>query len=381
MKILRGLDLDVLYLLLINNNTEMAFPNTRKYPIAWQYAICVGLVMLISGIGFYFRSLIGYRVVALLLLMGVSVTAMLFEIVPVLVAALFSAVIWNFFFIPPLFTFHIDTPEDVLFFILYFLIAFINTVLTFKIRDAEKKAREKEEKDRIIRLYTALLNSLSHELRTPISTIIGALDTLKENGETLSERDQAELMWVIGKASDRLNREVDNLLNMSRLESGMLTLNIDWCDIGELIHHVIRKCREDSGKTIEFHPDDHLPLFRLDAGLVEQVLYNLILNATQHTPEGTTIRIQVSHLSEMCVITISDNGQGFPENEIPLVFGKFYQLPGHKPGGSGLGLSIVKGFVEAHRGSVTLENQVSGGALFTIRIPAETTYMNLLKNE
>jgi len=360
---------------------KMKLLNTRKYPIRVQYVICIALVLFVSGISFSIKSYIGYRVVALLLLMTVSFIAMLFEIVPVIIAAVLSALIWNFFFIPPLFTFHIEQTEDALLFFLYFLIAFINTILTFKIRDAEKKARDKEEKDNIIRLYNTLFHSLSHELRTPISTIIGALDTLKENKATLSEENHTALLSVIDNASFRLNREVDNLLNMSRLESGLLKLNIDWCDIGEVIHSVIQKLIPNSKVSIEFNPRKNLPFFRLDAGIIELVVYNLIHNAIHHTPENTTILIDAFHHSDLCVITVSDNGQGFPENEIPMVFTKFYRLPSNKTGGSGLGLSIVKGFAEAHNGKVKLENLKTGGAKFTIEIPAEATYINNLKNE
>lgn len=346
-----------------------------------QYLICVALVFAVSAVCFFAESFIGYRVVALLLLMTVSFLAMLFEILPVLIAALFSAFIWNFFFIPPLFTFHINKAEDVLMFLLYFLIAFVNAVLTSKIRTAENKARDREEKEHTIRLYNTLLSSLSHELRTPISTIIGALDTLKENKETLTPENQAELFLVLDKASIRLNRQVDNLLNMSRLESGMLKLNIDWCDINERIQIVIQKFSQINNLIIEFNPKENLPYFKLDAGLIEQVIDNLLHNAIQYTPENTIIKVDALHQNDSCVITVSDNGPGFPENEILLVFDKFYRLANTKTGGSGLGLSIVKGFVEAHGGNVKLENNKNGGAKFTIQIPAETTYINSLKNE
>ena len=360
---------------------SMKFLNTRKYPVSVQYIICIALVLFVSFISFYIQPIIGYRVVALVLLMTVSFIAMLFEILPVILAAVLSAFIWNFFFIPPLFTFHIDKVEDALFFFLYFFIALINTVLSFKIREAEKKARDKEEKENILKLYSTLFNSLSHELRTPISTIIGALDTLKENKTTLTEENKTELLSVIHKASFRLNREVDNLLNMNRLESGMLKLNADWCDLNELINAVIDKLFPCDNKTIAFNPDENMPFFRLDAGIIEQIIYNLLHNAIHHTPENTIIKVDVSHDMDLCIIAISDNGQGFPENKIPFVFNKFYRLPDSKTGGIGLGLSIVKGFVEAHKGKVTLENMKTGGARFIIKIPAEATYINNLKNE
>ena len=359
----------------------MKLVNTRRYPLSTQYLLSILLVLLVSVACYYTSHFIGgYRVIALVLLMTVSLVAMLFEILPVLIAAVLSAIIWNFFFIPPLFTFHIDNTEDVLMFILYFLIALINAVLTFKIREAENKSRDKDEKEHTIRLYNTLLNSLSHELRTPISTILGAVDTLKEGKEKLSSTNQNDLLSEIDIASIRLNRQVENLLNMSRLESGMLKPKLDWFDLNELINDVIQKIVINNNRIV-FDANENLPLFKLDAGLVEQVLHNLLHNAMQYTPENTVIKIVALHQSDGCSIIVSDNGKGFPEKEISLVFEKFYRLPNTKTGGSGLGLSIVKGFVEAHNGKVTLENNKEGGAKFIIEIPAETSFLNSLKNE
>lgn len=340
-----------------------------------------GVVIMVSVICFYFTSLLGYKVVALLLLMTVSLLAMLFDIVPVLLGAVLSALIWNFFFIPPIYTFNIDNAEDLLLFLLYFFIALVNTVLTYKIRQAENKARDKDEKENTIRLYNTLINSLSHELRTPISTIIAAVDTLKENRDNLSVYNKADLLMEIDKASVRLNRQVENLLNMSRLESGMLKPNFDWCDVNEIINSILQKEAANNGRVIEFHSNEHLPLFKLDAGLIEQVIQNLVHNAAQYTPKSANIEIRAAYELSVLVIVVSDNGTGFPESEIALVFEKFYRLPNTKAGGSGLGLSIVKGFVEAHNGKVILKNNDKGGAEFTIQIPAETSFIKNLRNE
>lgn len=347
-----------------------------------QHFISVTSVLLVSTACFLSADIIGYKVVALLLLVTVSLLAMLFDILPVLTAAVLSAVIWNFFFIPPLFTFRINDAEDVLLFLMYFLIALLNGVLTFKIREAENKARDKEEKENTIKLYNTLLSSLSHEMRTPLSTIIGSVDTLKENHNNLSAENKNNLLNEIDIASIRLNRQVENLLNMNRLETGMLQLKKDWCDINELTFSVIQKfANSTNNHKILFEPNENLPLFKLDAGLMEQVFHNLIHNSIQYTPENSIITIVAMHQSGNCIISISDNGKGFPESEIQFVFDKFYRLPNSKTGGTGLGLSIAKGFVEAHNGKIILENIKESGAKFTIEIPAETSYINSLKNE
>jgi two-component system, OmpR family, sensor histidine kinase KdpD len=353
----------------------------RKFSKRVQYVISFLLITLISLACFTATGLIGYKVVALLLLVAVSLLAMLFDIMPVLLAALLSAFIWNFFFIPPIYTFHIADTEDALMFLMYFLIAMVNIALTSRIREAEKKARDKEEKENTIKLYNTLLNSLSHELRTPISTIIGAVDTLKENREILSVANQTELLSEIDIASMRLNRQVNNLLNMSRLESGTLQLKLDWCDTNELIYSVIQKLQINGKHKIGFEADEALPLFKMDSGLLEQILQNILHNAILYTPDHSTITIKALLQNDNCVISIADNGKGFPESEIQFVFDKFYRLPHSKTGGTGLGLSIAKGFTEAHHGKLILENIQSGGAKFTISIPAETSYIKNLKNE
>ena len=126
---------------------------------------------------------------------------------------------------------------------------------------------------------------------------------------------------------------------------------------------------------------DGLPLFQLDFVWMEQVLFNLINNAAIYTPEKTVISINAECISDKLILTVTDNGSGFPQEEIGKVFDKFYRLQNSKAGGTGLGLSIVKGFVEAHHGTVRIENAQLGGARFVIEIPAKTTYINNLKNE
>jgi len=359
------------------------FNNTPK---GKQYVVVTAIVLLVSAVCFFLSGFIGYRVTAFVLLVTVSVIASLFDILPVLLAAFLSALIWNFFFIPPRFTFHIDLSEDVIMFLMYFLIASVSATLTYKIRQISKIAREEEEKANTVKLYNALLNSLSHELRTPIATIIGATDNILNDKNKLSEQNKRELVSEISEASLRLNRQVENLLNMSRLESGFLKAKKDWCDVNELIYSTINQLDDVLKKhLVKTAFDTDLPLVKLDFGLMQQAINNLLTNAAIYTPEGSTILIN-AHIykkdtKETLVISIDDNGKGFPANEIGLVFEKFYRLKNSKAGGTGLGLSIVKGFVEAHNGTITVSNNRAGGASFTIEILAETSYMNNQKNE
>lgn len=346
-----------------------------------QYISSILSIVGIALMCYLSLEVIGYKAVALILLVMVSLLAMLFDIWPVLIAALLSALILNYFFIPPKFTFHISATDDILMFLMYLMVALVNAVLTFKIRVQQNKVRDKEDKEKTIRLYNTLLNSLSHELKTPISTIIGATDTLKEKEATLSPQVKSTLIAEIDLAGSRLNRQVENLLNMSRLESGMLTVKKDWCDINELIHMAIQKLDPVTRNRIIYYPGDHLPLFKLDIGLMEQVVYNIIHNATLYTTSDLPVKVKTLNGDDQCIITIADKGPGFPIGQVDTVFEKFYRLPESKTGGTGLGLSIAKGFTEAHGGKLTLRNLPEGGAEFTINIPTETSFLNYIKHE
>lgn len=345
-----------------------------------QIIISIVSVALVSALCYLGIDAMGYKVVALILLMTVSILALLLDILPVILASCLSAISLNFLFIPPVFTFHIDNSEDILLFSLYFVIALVSAVLSNRIKKTEKKLRDREEKVNTIKLYNTLLNSLSHELRTPISTIIGAVDTLKEKDTHIPENVQGELLNEISKAAWRLNGQVEKLLNMSRLESGTLKPRLDWCDMTDLISSIVRKteCVPDK---ISMQFDEPLPLFKLDQGLIEQVVMNILQNAIVHTPASSKIIVRTSFDSGACRIIISDNGDGIHDELKDKVFDKFYRISSSGTGGSGLGLSIAKGFVEAMGGEILLSDSAEGGAQFSVYVPCEVSFISELKHE
>ncbi|MBC7810829.1 MAG: sensor histidine kinase KdpD [Burkholderiales bacterium] len=218
------------------------------------------------------------------------------------------------------------------------------------------------------RLFTTLLNSISHELRTPIATIKGAASSLLS--AATNEPARAALTSDIQSAADRLNRLVENLLDMSRLESGRLRIKREWCDISDIIA-VSVKSVDNCGEShpIQIHTPPDLPLVQVDFGLLEQVLVNLLDNACNYTPAGTQLIIESRVRTKQLEIVISDNGPGIPEDLLERVFDKFYRLPGTATGGTGLGLSISRGLIEAHGGTLTAENSAEGGARFVILLP------------
>ena len=219
------------------------------------------------------------------------------------------------------------------------------------------------------RLYTALLNSISHELRTPIATITGAAGLLDANNG--DSRVRAELVRSIQGSASRLNRLVANLLDMSRLDAGRLTLKLDWCDVGEVIGVAaqrVEECLLHRPLNIDVAPD--LPLVQMDFVLMEQVLVNLLDNACNYSPLDAPICVEAHINRGKLLIAVSDGGKGIPPDDLERIFDKFYRLPGTATGGTGLGLSICRGLVEAHGGTLTAENTPGGGARFVITLPA-----------
>ena len=220
------------------------------------------------------------------------------------------------------------------------------------------------------RLYATLLNSISHELRTPIATIAGAASGLLDPKTATDSAARSDLTQDIQSAANRLNRLVENLLDMSRLDSGRLTLKLDWCDVGEVIGVAAQRladCLAVRPLTIHVAPD--LPLVKLDFVLMEQVLVNLLDNVCNYTPPGTQVTIAAVRLDDNLRVSVSDTGPGIPPPALDRIFDKFYRVAGTVSGGSGLGLSICRGLVEAHGGTIAAENVEGGGARFTITLP------------
>jgi two-component system sensor histidine kinase KdpD len=358
--------------------------NPESFWFRWlkQYLAGVLVVSFIGVLLWFLQAYVDYRITAVVLLLSVSLCSFYLEIVPLLLLAVSSALLFNFFFIPPLYTFHIDTAEDGLLFFMYIVLAFVHAVLSTRIRAAESKARDKEDKEKAIALYNTVLNSLSHEMRTPLSSLIGAADTLAESGSLLNEEDRKHLYAVISESGLRLNRHVDNLLNMSRMEAGMLKINPDWCDVNELVSTCIQKyLSQKAVHNVRFEPDHNLPYCRIDAGLIEQVLANLLSNAVNYAGEEARIEISVAWQDGNLLIAVSDNGPGLSAADAEAVFEKFYRLPGAKRTGTGLGLSIARGVAEAHGGKLKAIPVHPKGVAFVLSIPTEASYVNKLKHE
>jgi two-component system, OmpR family, sensor histidine kinase KdpD len=219
------------------------------------------------------------------------------------------------------------------------------------------------------RLKNSLLSTVSHDLRTPLATIAGAAGTLSGGG-SLSDSQRKELAESIVDESDRLNRLVANLLDLTRLEAGAIKLQRDLQPIEEVIEITLgRMDRILRDHHVDVKIDDGLPPVAIDGLLIQQVLTNLLDNAAKFSPPGSTIDLMCRRSLNELVIEVADRGMGVPAKETPRIFEKFYRAEGHSRPGSGIGLAICRGIVELHGGRISAENRTGGGTIFRVTLP------------
>jgi two-component system sensor histidine kinase KdpD len=220
------------------------------------------------------------------------------------------------------------------------------------------------------RLYRTLFNSISHELRTPLAAILGASENLEGRVDPPLDPLARLHTTEIRRAAERLDRLVANLLDMSRLESGFLQPKADWTDLRDVVAGALRELEKDlATRRLSVTLPESLPLMKLDFGLLQQAVFNIIHNSIVHAPATAEIKICARVEGQACVLCIADNGPGIPAHELRKVFEKFYRSRSTTSAGTGLGLPIAKGFVEAQRGTISLQNRVGGGVECVITLP------------
>ncbi len=322
--------------------------------------------------------LTGYASISLIYLLGVLLAGMVFNRGPVLLVAALSALAWNFLFIPPLFTLHIAKLEDALTFATYFIIAITVGGLTAQLKAREHLAAQVQLAADSERLRKTLLDCVSHELKTPIAAIGAASQELLRLSPNVQDAQMLpQLATEIRDGSHRLNRVVNNLLDMNRLESGVVRPKREWCDVRELLRSAVEvECETSNGREVKLDVPENLPLALVDHTLIEQAVAKLLANAGSHTPSTSPTEIDAEYADNQLRISVSDRGPGLRPESAERIFEKFYRGDERKTGGLGLGLSIARGFVEAHGGRLTAENRDGGGARFTISLPVRVTDAN-----
>jgi two-component system sensor histidine kinase KdpD len=354
---------------------EDAPPARPHFAPPGQYLASVAGVAALTIACWLITPLVSYGAISLIFLLGVLLAGMVLGRGPVLLAAALSALSWNFLFIPPLFTLHIEKFEDALTFATYFIVALTVGSLTAQLRAREHLAAQVQLAHESERLRKTLLDCVSHELKTPLAAIAAASPELvrsaphAQNAEALRQ-----LADEIHAASRRLNRVVNNLLDMNRLESGVVRPKQEWCDLRELLESSIEIERESlNDREVKLDLPENIPLAFVDHTLIEQAVAKLLANAVSHAPGRSPVEIDTEYKDDRLIISVSDRGPGLDPESVERVFEKFYRGDGRKPGGLGLGLSIARGFVEAHGGTLTAENRDGGGARFTISLPVRVT--------
>jgi two-component system sensor histidine kinase KdpD len=244
---------------------------------------------------------------------------------------------------------------------------------------AVERVRLVEDMDRVKRtveterLRSALLTSISHDLKTPLAAVLGAASTLRDLSGKLGDAEKTELIATVIDESERLNRFIANLLDMTKLESGAVVPNVAPHDLHEIVGSALRRSAKILARhRIELQLATDLPMIEVDDVLFEQVLFNLLDNAAKYAPAGTTIRIRSALDASSVGIEIADEGDGIPAAELEHIFDKFYraQKGDQVRAGTGLGLAISRGFIEAMRGTIEASNRKDRtGAVFTIRLP------------
>lgn len=221
------------------------------------------------------------------------------------------------------------------------------------------------------KLRTALFNSVSHELRTPLAAIMASVYTLNDKAVAYGEKQRQQLLETIADASKRMERIIGNLLDTARLESGMLQLKLDWCDLEDVVSGALRRSKEHmQSYKIKVEMADDLPLIYADAALLEHVVLNLLDNAVKYSVEGSEIEIQTCLGDNEVLVMVQDRGLGVKAQDIPHLFDKFYRArQTEKISGTGLGLAICKGIVDAHHGRIWAEPRAGGGSIFAFALP------------
>ena len=221
------------------------------------------------------------------------------------------------------------------------------------------------------KLQNALLNSISHDLRTPLVSITGALTTQEEQGDSLDKNAHHSLVETAREEADRLNRLVGNLLDMTRLEGGALKVKREACDVEDVIGTAVGQMEDRlAGRKVDIHVPDEIPVITVDFVLIVHVIHNLLDNALKYSPAGSPLEVQASVHGSEVHIAVLDRGVGIPEDDLERIFDKFYRVQHpQQVTGTGLGLAICKGIVEAHGGRIWAENRIEGGACFTIGLP------------
>ena len=320
-------------------------------------------------------------------LLGVVVSAIAFGRGPAVLAAVLSVAVFDFAFVPPRFTLRVSDTQYLVTFGVMLVVAVVIGTLTAWLREQRAWAVLREQRTAELhrlsrdlqmqaeteRTRSALLSSVSHDLRTPLAVITGAASSLRDGSRTLSEATREGLADTIAEEALRLNRLIGNLLDMTRLESGTLSPRKEWYSLEEVVGAALARLEPVlQDRVVRSNLPDDLPLVPLDGVLFEQVVWNLVENASKYTPAAGSIDISAGVQGGELRFEVADRGPGIGSGDERRLFEKFYRgANASGQPGVGLGLSICEAIVRAHGGTIEAANRAGGGAVFTVWLPLD----------
>ena len=359
--------------------------------------------MCAPGLAVPFRAQVNVTTVALALLLAVLFAAIAFGSKPALAASVLAMLCFNFFFLPPYHTLTIADPQNWVALTAFFITALTvgqlsarakrraeeaeagrvdNRRLYDELREAFERASEAEAIKRSERLKSALLDAVTHDIRTPLTSIkASATLLLEDRDETesltkLSDEEQHAILEVIEHSANRLDRFVEGIVDLARIDAGDISLHRNWGAVDDIIDAALAQAVPlTKNHHVNIVVAEELPVIRVDARTVTEVIYTLLDNASKYAPAGSTITISARRAADDAVaISVEDEGPGIPRPARELAFEKFYQGDSHKVDsvrtGIGMGLAIAKGIVEAHGGRIWIEDATSGhGARVVFTVP------------
>lgn len=334
------------------------------------YLFAAVVVAGFTALGVALRELLFARDLGLLLLLAVVVVAYRASLGPALAAVLLGVLAYDFCFVRPYYTLDVNHTEFFISFVAFAIVGITISGLTTRVRDNERAAHEARLIAETEKVRNALLSSVSHDLRTPLGAIMGAASTLRE--QQLDDDDRVEMLETIREDASYLQRLLDNLLQMTRVEGGAVALRQDWQLPEEIIGAALRRLASAiDTRELAVHVDPAVGLVRFDGMLVELALVNLLDNAVKYSDPDTGIEVSVEQRGSEIVWQVRDRGCGVPAGERLRVFEKFYRVPGRPKRGSGLGLAIARAIVESHGGRIWVEGPSDGteGAVFGFALP------------
>jgi len=321
-----------------------------------------GVVLVIAIFSSAFIDYFAGSTIAVLLILQLAVVAIALQCNAnfAYFAAVFEATSFNFLFTTPRYSLQMFNLEDILNLTVFLLVA----LTTSKLAELYRRQQAALEQ---AQLRNSILLSVSHDLRTPLSTIIGTLTTLKEYMPKLSASQKTELIDSAAAESHRLHQYIENLLQATKLQHGALKFNLDEANLREVLQRTIARF-QTAQPRIKIHSEPELPPLMICSSLIEQAIFNVLDNALHYSPTNQPVIVSLYRHQDMLRIDIQDLGQGIAPSQKEAIFELFYRQHPSTDGGAGLGLPVAKGIIIAHNGSLSAEN-VAQGSLIRIALP------------